>query len=329
MKLAHVAIATPGRCGLYETTRDLVEAERELGVDARIVDPKPHATLSPGKIDRGVPLASMKWAVTADLIVSHSGHDGTPLEHTDQPIVVAAHGRPVSTWIMEREGGAPAYSYHAKRSRLDRYRACVTFWPEYAPIFQGLWGDKPVHVVPSMVNLDYWNPGKTGYDFAGRGDEINVVMTDPWSRVDSNLLPVVHAFELFRHHAKGARLHIYALDSNERGMQALKMMLGDSLGVVQGWASDLRSVYRSADMLITPHRIYTRAIREAMACGLAVVSGRDHDPEDTVGFAAKMMDEYAFGRDPRSLAEAWFDPSVAATKMIEVARQHARQEASA
>ena len=30
MKLSHVAIATPGRCGLYETTRELVAAVQRM-----------------------------------------------------------------------------------------------------------------------------------------------------------------------------------------------------------------------------------------------------------------------------------------------------------
>jgi hypothetical protein len=51
MKLAHIAIVTPHRAGLYETVRDLVAAERAAGVDAVIVDPNTQNE------DRGVPIA--------------------------------------------------------------------------------------------------------------------------------------------------------------------------------------------------------------------------------------------------------------------------------
>ena len=320
-----MAVATPGRCGLYETTRDLVAAERALGIDARIVDPKPHPTLHPGKEDRGVPLAPMSWAVEADLIVSHSGHDGTPVSLTDQPIVIVAHGRPVSTFIGEREGGAAAYTYHAQRSRQDRYKACITLWPEYRPYFESLWGGKPVHVVPPTVDLDYWRPGDSDYDFAKKGGTFDVVMTDPWSRRDVSPLPTIHAFDLFRRDEPGARLHIFAHDGNAKGLAGIRAMLGESLGLVQGWAADLRRVYRAADMLITPHRIYTRAIREAMACGVTVTSGMHAPAEDLERFAnaiaGRMKRRPAWNREQ---AEDRFDPEAAGLAMGEIIQTYAR-----
>lgn len=324
--VAHAAIVTPGRCGLYETTRELVAAERAEGIDARIVDPRPDERFHVGSEDRGVPIADMAWAVTADLIVSHSGHDKTPLAETDQPILVAAHGRPISTFIMEREGGAPAYSYHAARSRQPRYKACITFWQEYLPYFRDFWGKKPVYTVPATVDLDHWCPGPTDYDFAGRKGEYNVVMTDPWSRRDVTLLPLVHAFNLFREESPGARLHIYALDGNDRGIGALKSFLGDSLGVVQGWATDLRRVYRAADMLITPHRIATRSIREATACGLQVVSGVNAHPEDIEEFADAMATRTIYPIDTRANAERRFSMKAAGEAMASIVAAHARQE---
>lgn len=320
MKLAHAAIRTPGACGLYETTRELVAGLRQLGADARIVDPKPNPRFGPApEEDRGVPIASLEWGAESDLIVSHSGHDGTPLATSGRPILHVAHGRPVSTWLMEREGGAPAYTYAVKRAKDPRYRGAVTFWPEYEPILRSLWTPKPVHVVPPSVDLEYWRPGPTSYDFAGKSGQVNVVMADPWSRRDVSPITAVHAFALFRHMVPGARLHLYALDANTRGIGALRLMLGDSLGVVQGWARDLRSVYRAAGLLITPHKIHTRSVREAMATGLQVVSGKDADPEDVEGFALAMARRLERPEPVRKLAEAWFDPGRTAKAFLSVA----------
>jgi len=308
-------------CGLYESTRELVAGLRGLGVDARIVDPAPMAQFAPApKEDRGVPIADMDWGVTADLVLSHSGHDGTPLGESQQPILHIQHGRPVSTWLMERGGGAPAYTYMTARAKVSRYRGAVTFWPEYEPILRELWNPKPVYVVPPSVDLEYWAPQLTTYRFAGRKGEYNVVMTDPWSREDTNPILAVHAFALFRRIVPNARLHIYALDGNTKGLQALKAMLGDSLGVVQGWAKDLRSVYAAADMLITPHRIYTRAVREAMAMDLQVVSGRDVHPENIEAFALAMADRMERPQPTRKLAEVLFDPKVTAREFLAVAK---------
>jgi len=317
-----MACATPRRCGLYETTREIVAAERTLGLDARIVDPRP-GPFYPGPEDRGVPLADMDWACEADVVFSHSGHDGTPVENADNPIVVVAHGRPLSSFIGEQQGGAPAYSYHVTRSRQERYRACVTFWPQHEPYLRSLWGGKPVHVVTPPVDTDYWCPGETSYDFAGKGGGYNVVLTDPWARKDVSPLHSVHAFHLFRSICPDARLHVYAVNST-RGIGALRRMLGEGLGVVQGWASDLRAVYRAADMLITPHRIATRSVREAMACGLQVVSGADCHPEDIEAFAmlmAKTREDPRPRRDKRAAAD--FNTRDAARTMREIADRYA------
>jgi glycosyltransferase involved in cell wall biosynthesis len=267
----------------------------------------------------------MDWGTLADVVVSHSGHDTTPLAKTSQPIIHVAHGRPLSTFLNWRtEGGAPVYTYSMQRSVDPRYRAAVTFWPEYAGHLRTLWGKVPVHVVPPPVDTEYWSPGETDYDFAGRAGGYNVVMTDPWSRIDVIPMTVVHAFALFRNIVPEARLHIYAVDNrgkerDQRLINVLKLMLGDSLGVVQVWAKDLRRVYRAADMLITPHRIYTRSIREAMACGLQVVSGRDCHPEDIEDFALEMARRRDDPQPTRKMAAALFDPAETGRAFLHVA----------
>jgi hypothetical protein len=118
VRIAHAAIHSPNRCGLYETTRDLVAAERALGIDARIVDPAPNPAypVKDGH-DRGVPVADVEWGTKADLIVSHSGHDRTPLQHTTQPVIHVSHGRPLSTFMGERGGGAPGLTYQTQKRR--------------------------------------------------------------------------------------------------------------------------------------------------------------------------------------------------------------------
>ena len=325
MKIAHIAIVTPGRCGLYETLNELVRAERAEGVDARIVDPKPHPTAGiDGDFDRGVPLAPMEWATGADLIASHSGHDSTPVAETDQPILHVAHGRPFSTFLLERDGGLPAFSYHVQRSEQDRYRGCVTFWPEHEPYLRSLWRGKPVRVVTPPVDSERWKPGRSAYDFGGKEGGYNVVMTDPWSRRDVSSFHPIHAFLLFRNLMTGAKLHIYAAERDTKGYAALFKVLGDSLGVVQGWAKDLLPVYQSADMLITSNKIWTRSLRESMSCGVQVVSGRDVDPEDIEGFALEMARVAESPRPTRDLAKALFNPRRAAKEFIAAAESALR-----
>lgn len=320
MRIAHAAITTPFRCGLYETTRELVAGLRRRGVDARIVDPAPVPQYAPkGPEDRGALLADFDWGVKADLVVSHSGHDRTPLADTDQPILHVAHGRPASTFLGERNGGAPGLTYQTQRKKHPRYRGAVTFWPEYLPYLRNIWSPKTVWHVPATVDLDYWTPGDTDYDFHGKRGPYNVVMTDPWSREDFTPYHCIHAFRLFASMVPEARLHMFAWDQNKKGITGITNLLGKHGGIIQPWATNLREAYRAADMLITPHRIYTRSIREAMACGLQVVSGRDCHPEDVEAFALAMVARKENPRPTRKLAEALFDPATAAEQFQQIA----------
>ena len=96
--------------------------------------------------------------------------------------------------------------------------------------------------------------------------------------------------------------------------------LGECLGLIQG----LDNVYRAADVLITPHRIATRSVREALACGLEVVMapGRNFspfqaDPEDLDAYASMIHEAFhaATHAEPessilnRAIAEKYFDPT--------------------
>jgi len=318
MRIAHAAIATPNRCGLYETVRDLAAAERDLSADARIVDPAPNKEHGITGEDRGVPIASMDWGVTADVVVSHSGHDSTPLAKTDQPIIHVSHGRPLSTFMGERGGKAPGLTYQTQRRNHPRYKAAVTFWPEYLSYLRNIWGTKPVHVVPPPCDLDYWTPGESDFDFNGKRGKYNVVMMDPWSREDSSPYHSIHAFCLFRRMVPEARLHMYAWDRNRKGLTGITNLLGVGGGTISGWTSNMRAVLRAADLLITPHRIYTRSIREAMACGTQVVSGRDCHPEEIERFAEKMVERKEHPLPVRELAERLFNPRTSARVFLRI-----------
>jgi glycosyltransferase involved in cell wall biosynthesis len=313
MKLAHIAIATPRRCGLYETTHELVRALRAEGIDSRIVDPKPVKEYYPGPYDRGVPLADMDWARDTDIVVSHSGHDGTKIGHTSQPIVHVAHGRPLSAF----RGDVPIVKYNLERSRLDRYRAAVTFWPEHLAYLSNYWGEK-AHLVQAPVNLDYWCPGPTNYDFGGFRGEFNVVMTDSWARdVDTDIFSLIHTFVYFRRHFnKKAKLHIYAANDNPKYQPLLKMA-EDGLGLVQTWAADLRPVYRAADAVLSAHQIDTRTVREAMACGTPVVCLGAGIEETAWGMTT-------LDHEPRAYAENNFNPKNTAKEFLQVCEKAVR-----
>lgn len=309
LKIAHIAIVTPGRSGLYETTRELCAAERALGVDAQLYDPKP-TQFNPGigKEDRGAPIADRSFVADADIIVDHSGCDGLT-DASKQPHIYVAHGRPRSSFLTESNGGPPVYSYRYKIDQPgSRYKAVVTLWPEHVPYLQVMFRRLPVHHVPACVDLKAWSPkGPDGYEFHGKAGQYNVVITDAW-RADMDPFEAVNAVALAARKLPGTKLHIYGRQGGERAWPALLKVLSEdgTLGEVCGWVSGLDNVYRAADLMVTPHTIATRSVREAMACGCPV--GKVFDMQnhpDGIVCALKYSENRV---RVRQVAEERFDP---------------------
>lgn len=273
MKSAHFAVVTPGRCGLYETTRELVANLRLLGVDARIFDPtQAKNKLHPGGTgDRGAIFCGEDWMEAADVHVSHSGLAKWELSCT-QPVVYAVHGRPRSSFLTQLNGGLELYNYHYNKNKDKRFKQIVTFWPEHVPYLEFMYPDTAVRYVPSCVDLEKWCPGPAEYDFVGKSGSINAVITDSW-RDDIDPFVPINAFGVWARGKDNVKLHIYAKPLEVKGWAALIKRLEEdgTLGVYQGWASHLERVYRAADMVLTGNNINVRTVREAMACGCPVV----------------------------------------------------------
>lgn len=322
MKIAHIAVVTPGRCGLYETTRELVVALRGLGMDSRIVDPTYERNkLHPRKEqDRGAPLeAGLDFARDADLLVNHSGL-GNEIEKLDTPTLHVAHGRPRSSFITEAGGGTPIYSYHYQLNQDPRLKAVVTFWPQHVPYLRVMFPDKPVISVPAPVDLDAWTPkGPSGYRFNGQKGVHNVVITDAW-RDDVDPYEAVMAYALWARNQDGAKLHIYGNNRKRRGWGALIRRIRDdgNMGEWRGWVRGLANVYRAASMVITPHTIDTRTVREAMACGCPVVRIRDIHRDQTAMTFSRNADRDAI----RAKAEQLFNPYETARSFLDIISDH-------
>jgi len=310
MKVAHFAIVTPRLCGLYETTVELIRELRLLGIDSRIVDPKPINDLNL-KQDRGIPIESLKWAGEADLLISHSGLG--EMEDCGKPIIHIAHGRPRHSFLTEESGGTPVYSYHYDTNKKEQFKSIVTFWPEHKPYLDVMYPDKPVYVVQSPVDLDFWKPEKTDYDFGGKGGNINIVCTDAF-RNDIDCYEPLNAYALWARENKGAKLHIFGKPKGMKGWGALIRRIQDdgNMGLIQGWAAELQRVYNSADLLITGHSINVRSVREAMACGCPIVRINDiENPGISEGLKQKRS-------RVREEAVRLFNPKESARQFIEV-----------
>jgi glycosyltransferase involved in cell wall biosynthesis len=316
MKVAHFAIITPRLCGLYETTRELVAGLRTQNIDSRIVDPLPDTNPLKDKVpkgeDRGAVIADLDWE--PDIIISHSGI--TAKQSYGKPILQVAHGRPRHSFLSEHNGKAAIYTHWHSVNASSQYKGVVTFWPEHKPYLEVMVPNKPVHLVQSLVDLDFWKPGKIDYDFGGKAGGVNLVCTDAF-RDDEDCYDAVHAYALWARDNKhlNPKLHVFGFNlKNKKGWSALFLRIKEdgNLGQLCGWVQGLERVYRAADALLTGHKINTRSVRESMACGCPVIRITDiKDSGITKGLKKSRM-------KTRSQAEHLFNPSVAVNQFAEI-----------
>lgn len=308
-----MAVVTPRRCGLYETTRELVAGLRELGLDSRLVDPLPNKNPVgwKGKEDRGAPIENLEWARKADVLVNHSGLGD--LEDAGIPIIHIAHGRPRHSFLSEASGSTPIYSYHYNNNYKESFKAIVTFWSQHVPYLEVMYPDKPVHYVQSPVDLGFWCPGESSYDFGGFKDKTNIVCTDAF-RDDIDCYDALNAYALWARGKDDVKLHIFGKPQNMKGWGAIikRIQKDGNMGLVQGWASQLQVVYRAADLVLTSHAIDVRTVRESMACGCPVV--RVTDIESAEIDQGLSMDR----AEVRRLAERLFNPRQTAKQFKEI-----------
>jgi len=320
VKVAHVAVVTPHQAGLYETTRDLVAAERHAGIDARIVDPVNEIVT----IDRSVPVVAQSFVGQCQVIVNHSGLS-KELNETTLPIIHVLHGRPHSSFLLEQAGKVAVYSYLRRVARDPRFKTFVTFWPQFSPYWATLLPENKIRCVTAPVDLDQWTPdGPSAYAFHGRKGRVNVVCASLW-REDETPYHVINAFLLFARTTPGAKLHIYAAPQKGTAWAVLKSLLEEAgaLGEVAAFVQGLDNVYRAANAVITPHTIATRSVREPLACGCNVVMapGTQYtpfqaNPQNLPAYAAQITRAVTQHAPNRKTAELFFNPKDTATEFI-------------
>ena len=353
-KIIHVVPMTPYQAGMYETVREITYFERKMGYNAFIFDARPsekelkqnigkqsdkvihcpqcNAQFSSGEKcmvnapaappwteDRGICNVPFDFVKDADLIVSHAGMSPKLLELKKDYIHVA-HGRPYSSFLIEHSEQSAIYSSYEFTGRQKNLIAAITLWPEYVDYLSLLF--PKLYAFDAFVDLDKWKPVESDYNFSGQKAEINVVCADIW-RLDKDPYHILNAFRLFHKKYPQAKLHIYAA-KQDLGWNCLigKMRELGMIGEIQGMVPHLHQIYTAADVLITPHKIATRTIRESLASGLQVVAGLSNrftpytaDVEDLPAFADQIEKAWLEKSEEsrkrnRHVAEDKFNPEV-------------------
>jgi glycosyltransferase involved in cell wall biosynthesis len=308
MKVVHCVQVGPNRCGLYGTARDLLKAEIKYGINAGLLDVTPVTTGAlingvmegyPKARDPSVTPKSYGWAKKADIFIRHS-YIPAALQALGKPLVLALHGRPESSFRLETQTKQTIMSTVYKRGQDKRYKAFLCFWPEYMVPWQLVVPQEKLFYVPAPVDLEYYSPEGDVFDISQKAGEPNILIVDIW-REDIIPLDLLYAATVFQQkYCKTAKLHILALQG--KNLRCLMPTLAEMnkigvLGGVVGLNPKVNEFYRAADMVITPHTIATRTVREPLACGVPVVAGTGNrytpytaNPRDIEGFAKAIND---------------------------------------
>jgi len=309
MKIVHFAPFAPCGCGLYEAARDMVIADRLAGHEAELVDTGPtvngvHGEGKPGQVDaRGgteVRTAEPGIAYSADLFVAHAGYLDQWIVQTQAPVIWILHGRPAACFRPEQFGSGNSYSCLASIARWPRVRKMVTFWPHHVPYWSPIIPPEKLVCLPAPpVDGKRFSPEGPTHDFGAMGSTWNIAVAESW-REDVDIYEISHgALELARQMA-GVKFHFYSMENPLRCWEHLLSefrRLG-ALGEVWARRPNIEEIYRAADIVLSPQRIATRVVAEALCCGTPVVAATGcqvatatapQDEPEQVAFAIKEL----------------------------------------
>ena len=312
MKIAHIAPFGPNRSGLFESARDLMRSDYLSGHQVFLVDkgfsrPTGQEYSSVDSVDdRGgfkVIISDPSILKEVDIIIDHAGMTTEWLNMSTAPIIAIVHGRPVDSFNMEYWNNQNTYTYEAQNAKLDRVKKLVYFWPEFKPFWDSVFpeGKSVILDYPTMDENRFTMDGEfTPIEDKHRGD-FNIMICDSWGRKDIDMFEIINGVIQAGREIKNFKLHLYGVDSPIKGCWDLlykEMYKLNCMGELCSRMSNMERIYRKMDCILTPHRIITRVVGEALLSGKPVIASNGckvaqftmdpHDPHSV----AKAIKEY-------------------------------------
>lgn len=278
MKIVHFCPFAPNQCGMYETTRDMIKAERMQGHSAEMVNVKMEGVTYPHKSDdRGdisITPISEEEALDADLYVSNCNIPKSFLARTSAPVVQVIHGRPEGSFVMTLIGKNPSYDIYAEMAKGDRVKMFISLWKEHDPYFEVLVGkDKLRSTSYPPCDMARFSPKGRVHDWGSNKGKYNILIPETW-REDRGPFHILHGLILLGQRLEGLKVHIYACNNTGTPWKYIfnHMKKMGILGEIKGMMRDIVPVYRAADLVVTSHRVGARIVREALCAGKPVAA---------------------------------------------------------
>ena len=126
MKICHITMFAPSRCGLYEASRDMFLADKIFGHNVHMVDvgtikdgkqlTEPKSGQTDTRNNLGIITSDPMEINTSDIVFMHTGCSDSWLVKTQAPIIWVVHGRPLACFRPESNGKSQSYSLYKKNA---------------------------------------------------------------------------------------------------------------------------------------------------------------------------------------------------------------------
>ncbi len=250
--------------GLNRAVEELVDAEKRIGLDSILLDPRVGLEIDAGE---GV-----------DVHVIHSnlpdGYHGHPRK------VFFAHASPEHCVTYELRAAADM-PFSATMYWLRAAEVTVTQWPRHKRIWDlYLPAGREVELVPAGIDTRVWNPEGPKIDLPGKP---SFLYSESWFEI-KRPTEFMWAFCALARDKKGSAAKVHFLNVPEGQMPFWStnlehMNLRRWVVTFQGWQQDMAPVYRGANVLIQPSLCgdFSRTCLEALACGMKVLARKGSD----------------------------------------------------
>jgi glycosyltransferase involved in cell wall biosynthesis len=287
MIIVHIAPFAPNACGLYEAARDMSRADILGGnnvyfVDAGVSRNGVRENGIVGQVDqRGdfrLETNDPSFINEADIIIMHTGCNDGWIVKTQAPIIWAVHGRPLACFRPERinKNDFNSFTLYHEISKWKRVKGMLYFWPEFKPYWESVLSSKDIVLdYPVIDERRFFIKDINVLENKG---EINLLLCDS-EREDVCNYEVVNGLIQACKRFKNIKVHICGIDLLEGNKipNCWDVVLGKlkelgGLGNIYGRLTNMLDVYNSVDCVISPNKIITRTIGEALTCGIPVIS---------------------------------------------------------
>jgi len=345
LRIIHWCLWGPRRSGLYETVRELIDAEMKIDgvLPTLCVLPGPDASkretekyVQGGLVDAMHPQTrTQDWGYAmkyGDIHLIHYSFDQRLAKL--QPKACMIHGTleaVVESALKEKDNAKSLVSaadwIHKFKATFVTSKRAQTYWGAFDPT-----GGEKVHLVNKGIDLDWWQRTATTQQLEG---DPSVLYGEVWRGI-KHPMHLLYAMNLLYEENPDVKLNAWGLNNKRPFWERLI------------WSADFwkfvdypEHYYSRGDVLVSPVQAgdVSRVAQESMACGCPVVSwdtdpyGDNHaykvakafDIQDLADKIKETADEVLNDREAvaktcREVAEKWFNINDEAKDIVKVLR---------